>query len=184
MSDALFTISNVIDENAIEDLRHFKTTVGSHDAKVTKGDGGIYKDLRDAKVKEVSHLDFPDVCENILDIVPIHRPNLFKDHHYIGEFNYLMYEVGGHFIKHRDYLNKNNGDPFSNRIFSTITLLDKSDDLEGGDLLVWSREDDQPWKAELEIGETVIFHAMKFHQVTPIIRGTREVLVAWIYLKR
>ena len=184
MTDALYTIASVIDESSIEDLKHFKGTVGSQEAKVTKGGGAVYNDLRKAELKEIKHTDFPDVCNNILDIIEYHRPNLFKDRHYVGEFNYLMYEKGGHFVKHKDYLGNDNQDPYKNRIFSTITLIDKSEDLEGGDLLIWDREENMPSKIELEVGETVIFHSLKFHQVTPIVQGTREALVAWIYLRK
>jgi predicted 2-oxoglutarate/Fe(II)-dependent dioxygenase YbiX len=94
-----------------------------------------------------------------------------------------MYETGGHFIKHRDWIGRD-GDIYNNRIFSTITLINRSDDLEGGNLLIWDREDGNVTQIELDIGETVIFNSRRFHQVTPIIRGTREVLVAWIYLKK
>jgi len=184
LKDVIFTQSSVLTEDMIDDLKYFKDTVGSHEASVVNSkQKGVYKDQRKAKVKEISHTQFPDICDALLDLVVIHNPELFKEKHYVNEFNYLMYETGGHFIKHRDWIGRD-GDIYNNRIFSTITLINRSDDLEGGNLLIWDREDGNVTQIELDIGETVIFNSRRFHQVTPIIRGTREVLVAWIYLKK
>ena len=66
------------------------------------------------------------------------------------------------------------------RRFSTVTLLSKSDDLEGGDLLVYY-ENENYINTSLEVGETVIFYSSTNHKVTPITKGGREVLVGWIY---
>jgi predicted 2-oxoglutarate/Fe(II)-dependent dioxygenase YbiX len=186
LTEALFTQTKTISSASLEDIKYFKDTVGDFEARVTKSGGGVYKDIRKAQVKEIKHTEFPDICEAILDLVPIHRPNLFKSNFEVREFNYLMYEQGGHFVKHKDYLHSNNGDKFANRVYSTITLIDKSNDLEGGDLLIWNENGGGGTctKIELDVGETVIFNSAKFHQVTPIIRGTREALVAWIYLRK
>jgi len=188
LTDALYTIASVLDTNQLEDLKHFKTTVGSKAALVTNGrdgkPGGHYDDLRKAEIKEIRPKEFPDVCESILDMIELHRPHLSRENHLVKEFNYLMYEIGGHFVKHKDWLNRENGDPKRNRLFSTITLIDKSEDLDGGDLYIWPEEPDADGSLiELELGETVIFNSMRMHQVTPIVQGTREALVAWIYLK-
>tara|TARA_R110000822_G_scaffold175029_1_gene314621 strand:- start:1197 stop:1754 length:558 start_codon:yes stop_codon:yes gene_type:complete len=185
LTDALYTQTKVLSDMSLGDLEYFRDTVGEYDAKVTKSGGNVYKDIRNAKIKDISHRDFPDVCQELLEILKIHRPKLITEKHEIREFNYLCYGVGGHFKKHRDYINSNNNNKYSNRVFSTITLINKSSNLEGGDLLIWDdNEEAQASIIELEVGETVIFHSMRFHQVTPIVRGTREVLVSWIYLKK
>lgn len=184
MTDALYTKAKILSDISLDDLRHFSTTVDSEEARVTKQGGGVYHEFRKAKVKLISFMDFPDVCEEILDMIELHRPKLIRNIHEIREFNYLCYDHGGHFIKHKDWLGRENGNQFENRIFSTITLINRSEDLQGGDLYIWEEEKGEPSIIQLDIGETVIFHSMKFHQVTPIVQGTREVLVAWIYLKK
>jgi predicted 2-oxoglutarate/Fe(II)-dependent dioxygenase YbiX len=91
---------------------------------------------------------------------------------------YLKYGISDHFIKHTDAIS----DKKLNRIrrFSTVTMLSKTDDLEGGDLLLFDENDDT-YNANLEVGETVLFYSSTPHQVTPITCGGREVLVSWVY---
>lgn len=97
------------------------------------------------------------------------------------QHNLLIYKEGDFFIKHIDSVPKNfsNFDPqYRERKWSVITLIDKSEDLEGGDLLLY-KNNESPIKIDLKIGETVIFLSKTLHEVTPVIKGTRKALISW-----
>jgi predicted 2-oxoglutarate/Fe(II)-dependent dioxygenase YbiX len=96
----------------------------------------------------------------------------------LKEMEYLKYGPTDHFKKHNDSIH--NKDPRKIRRFSTVTLLSKTEDLEGGNLIIFDKYDSK-LEANLEVGETVLFYSSTFHKVTPITKGGREVLVGWIY---
>ena len=72
------------------------------------------------------------------------------------------------------------GDEDVKRVYTTVTMLDKSDDLEGGNLVVYN-DDGSVVTINLGIGETAIFRSNLVHEATEVIRGTRKVLVAWLF---
>ena len=88
---------------------------------------------------------------------------------------YLKYGISDHFVRHDDVLVSKNP-----RRFSAITMLSKTHDMEGGDLLLFDKND-YKYSAELDVGETVVFYSSTQHQVTPITCGGREVLVSWVF---
>ena len=127
------------------------------------------------KVIQPKH--YPDVCQALLNLVSYWPDPRIKEECIVWEFNYLIYNEGDHFKKHRDRI-KN----APQRIYSTSTLISQSDDFEGGELIIYDKEEN-PINTDLQVGETVFFHSMTEHQVNPVTKGTREVLVAWIYEK-
>ena len=102
-------------------------------------------------------------------------PNNFE----VQEFNYLKYGKGDKFTRHRDQI-VIEGKP--KRIFSTSTIVKTSDDLTGGDFLIWDHSE-MSHRVALQPGETIFFDSTVDHEVTEVTKGNREVLVAWIYYK-
>jgi len=151
------------------------------DAKVTSPNGSILnKESRSTKLKEaIIPSAYPEVCNQLLDMILMWPTRKVKQEFVVDEFNYLIYNEGDHFKRHKDLIDKP-GKP--KRVFTTSTLISQSDDLEGGDLIVFD-EEDNAINTSLEVGETVFFLPTTYHQVTPVTKGTREVLVAWIYEK-
>jgi len=141
---------------------------------------GLYKKSRSSKLKSfIRPEDYPDVCNQLLTLIKKWNPSRLDADYTVLEFNYLIYNKGDHFIRHRDKIRQ--GDhPL--RIYSTSTLISQSEDFEGGELIVFD-EDDNPINTDLQVGETAFFDSMTPHQVNPVTKGTREVLVAWIYKK-
>ena len=183
MQGALYTQSIICNPESLDDLRHHGASgVKEVQALVTSKDQLYQPGVRDAKLLEISHLMYPDICSDLVSLLDMHN-NVISWYYEIREFNYLKYEIGGHFKRHHDWVGSNNNDIYSNRHFTTITLLKKSDDMEGGDLLIWRHPETDPDRIELDVNESVIFDARLLHQVTPLTKGTREVLVAWVYLK-
>lgn len=65
-----------------------------------------------------------------------------------------------------------------NRKISLSVQLSASEDYEGGDLELFF--DSEPYKAERARGTLIVFPSFVLHRVTPVSRGTRWSLVAWI----
>ena len=121
---------------------------------------------------------YPDICNSLLKMINIWDVTLDPDDYKVTQFDYLKYGVDDHFEKHKDQI----GDDKVNRVFSTSTIIEVSDDLEGGDFIMYD-ELDTEIKTSLEVGETIFFRSNRFHKVTPVTKGERSVLVAWIGIK-
>ena len=67
-----------------------------------------------------------------------------------------------------------------NRTFTVITMLDKSDDLKGGYLVI-HHHDDVEEPIDLDIGESILHSSDVPHEVTMVEDGWRKVFVAWFY---
>jgi len=100
--------------------------------------------------------------------------------YYCPETQFLLYEKGDKYAKHVDAIGEN--DP---RAYTIITLIEKSDNLDGGTLKLWKRgSEPNTWQyrsVELEVGETVIFPSTMVHEVEEVKQGTRKVLVVWAH---
>lgn len=109
---------------------------------------------------------FPEVSEAI--------ENFVNDDTKVNQIEILSYQVGGQYKKHRDTFKGRE----EYRVWTTVTMLDKSDDLKGGTLTI---ENCEP--LDLEIGQTVVFNADYLHQADTVEVGYRKVLVCWLGYK-
>lgn len=81
---------------------------------------------------------------------------------------------GGHYRWHQDF----GGGIYSRRKVSVVALLTEPDEFEGGDLVLFT---DGEKKANLQYrGDLVLFPSWVPHCVTPVTRGRRHSLVAWV----
>lgn len=135
---------------------------------------------RSTTLKKINRNDYPEVNSILENMTNIWDGTLNPKDYYVGEYNYLKYGKGDHFTKHIDHIKT--GDNSSGRIFSTSTIIKMSDDLKGGDFVIWDNIN-APHQISLEVGETIFFSSTTPHQINPVIQGEREVLVAWIYKK-
>jgi predicted 2-oxoglutarate/Fe(II)-dependent dioxygenase YbiX len=143
------------------------------------GKGSLDKDTRSTLLKRnIKPKHYPDICNILLKMINIWDVTLDPDDYKVNQFDYLKYGVNDHFIKHKDQI----GDDKVNRVFSTSTIIEVSDDLEGGDFIIYD-ELGTEIKTSLEVGETIFFRSNRFHKVTPVTKGERSVLVAWIGIK-
>lgn len=107
----------------------------------------------------------------------------------LSKLDFIKYEVGHYFQKHRD-----TGDikQINNRALTAIIYLNScskynnsADSFQGGDLILYGTHKDFP-NHGLPIfpktGRLLVFPSELFHEVKPIINGTRYCMVAW-YLK-
>ena len=82
---------------------------------------------------------------------------------------FLEYQVGSYAQKHRDNPDTVEG--------TAVTLLDKSDDIVGGDVVVGQGNNERI--LPLSVGETMYYTAAVDHGVTKVERGSRIVLITW-----
>jgi PKHD-type hydroxylase len=64
------------------------------------------------------------------------------------------------------------------RKLSIVLQLSDPSEYEGGELQILTRK--EPTSMQKKRGLITVFPAWTLHQVTPVIKGTRQTLVAWI----
>lgn len=172
----MYFIDNIISEDTIEDLRYDIANTPPVPASVSSGTTNLnYRST--SLIPAIKPSDYPDVCNSLINMACNADPFVNRHNLEVVEFNLLVYNKGDHFVKHIDTIKVGR-----RRFYSTTTVLYKSTDLEGGDFLIWD-DDNKAKKIDLEVGQTIMFSSTRPHQVTPIERGRREVLVAWIHRK-
>lgn len=176
----LFVKDKIIPNYLFEDILYDLQNVTGHQSLVSERNHVKVVDQKkrnsiSKNLKPSEFLDLNKLLENFCSkLNNRHIPSKII----VKELEYLQYGISGHFNPHNDVIpNKN---PNRVRRFTSVTLLSKTDDLQGGDLLVFD-ENKNAINTMLKVGETVLFYSSTMHQVTPITKGSREVLVAWIY---
>jgi len=79
----------------------------------------------------------------------------------------------GTYVWHQDF-----GSSGISRKLSMVLQLSDPNEYEGGELQILTRK--EPTTMQKKRGLIVAFPAWTLHQVTPVIKGTRQTLVAWI----
>ena len=134
-------------------------------------------DYRTSKQIDFHLLDLPDVVESITNLAfQFDVCDNWEDIKNRETINLLLYEKGGKFGRHSDVVKAKNN---RLRYFSSSILIAKSSDLVGGDLILYS-DDDVPFKVDLEVGEAVLFHSKRYHEVTEVEQGWRLALIVWL----
>ena len=175
-----FMKHQIVDFNSLLDMKEDVDGEIKSAGIYTDGKSKVNKTSRSTKIKPfVKPENYPDICSQLIKLVNKWNPVRLNADFVVDEFNYLIYDEGDHFTRHRDKILVE-GKP--QRVYSTSTLISQSSDFEGGELIVYN-ENDYPINTDLQVGETAFFDSMTPHQVNPVTKGTREVLVAWIYKK-
>ena len=79
----------------------------------------------------------------------------------------------GAYIWHQDF-----GSSGVSRKLSMVLQLSDPEDYQGGELQLLTKK--EPTSIQKKRGLITVFPAWTLHQVTPVIKGTRQTLVAWI----
>lgn len=171
----MFNIITIIDEEHLSELSWLSDSgvlvqssveVGSETSEVT-----VSEENRRTTKFQLHPKMYTDLCESLEEYV--------NDGTVVNQLEILVYNIGDHFAKHVDWHDSIKVDSASKkRIWSTVTLLDKSEDLEGGELNIYRGESKET--VELEVGQTVIFRSEIEHEVLPVKRGYRKTLVTWL----
>ena len=121
----------------------------------------MFKDTRQPIIKN----EYPEFLEafrkRMVDYMSHHNDTQYKIHTERG----WIYAKGAKFEKHHD---RN----FPNREITCLTLVHKSNDLDGGEFVVYDSQD-IGIDSELEVGETIFFDSGSYHEVLPVLKGWR-----------
>ena len=96
----------------------------------------------------------------------------------------LRYGPGGHYLRHRD-VDPTPGSGTEHRLVSVIVWLNSATtastpgDFDGGSLLLYGPGSETVTEVIPTAGTLVAFPAIWSHEVQPVIRGTRDVVVDW-----
>jgi predicted 2-oxoglutarate/Fe(II)-dependent dioxygenase YbiX len=176
--DSLFIKKRITPQVTIDDmvydLQFEKELIsGVYDSK----EGAkVDKTFRSAISKTLNPTHYLDYCNLLTKLANSFSPNHSSNKLVVKELEYLKYGLTDHFKAHTDDIKTGK----KRRRFTTITMLSKTDDMVGGELLAFSNKNNK-YDVDLQVGETVVFYSSTMHQVLPITCGGREVLVGWIY---
>jgi len=91
---------------------------------------------------------------------------------------FAMYRPGEHYAKtHHDRLSDMNN-AYAQRVLSLSVQLSDPDDYDGGELIL--NPDGAERVAGKDLGTMTMFPSFIQHRVSPVTRGTRYALIAWI----
>ena len=123
-----------------------------------------------------NHKEVFDIADTLKEFTEDWHPETINDFWY-SQFEFVRYTPPAQtFEKHQD----DNPDATDhNRFFTSVTMVDKSEDLEGGVLRIWLPSTDTSIDVDLEPFETIVFPAYFWHEATPVFRGRRVIMISW-----
>jgi len=181
MNKTKYFVGRIFDDEQLEYLRnHLNSRLHSlKDSRVT-GKRSLNKDKRDSMFCRMRIHEAPDINYKIINTINEKLDEKITiGTHIVSELEFLHYSEGGKFKKHQDVVSNKEDNP---RVYTTITFLEKSEDLEGGHLRLYeSKESDNYTRFKFNVGDTAIFYAGRYHECTEILQGERKVLVGWVH---
>ena len=150
-----------------------------HSAK-TYG-GHTKKDVRDTTVYRFDNESHPKELERVRKAFESYFEN-----EKLNQCDLLYYGKEQHFGLHRDNDSKDGVSLGGiGRNWSCSTLIYQSEDLQGGDLVVYGPfspivRQTRPRIIKLKVGQSVFFPSHWWHEVTPVTKGERIALVSWL----
>ena len=168
----MYEIVNIVDQDLIDDFlyQYRNNMLQSKPGEVAHG----YSNKMSSSHRVVTRLRAepkmnPEFCE-ILE-------TYIGDGSIVNQLDFLLYREGDFFLPHSDVIKT---DPF--RTWTTVTMLDESDDLEGGSLNLYRDFGTEPeHRIWLKNGETIIFKSDVIHEAAKVEKGYRIVMVAWLH---
>ena len=134
------------------------------------------KTVRDSRICFLTHSDIPDVYRTLTDTINELNDRFFKFDlfGFFEDIQFTEYKApGGHYGKHIDRAFNST----SRKLSVTVQLSDPKT-YEGGNLEIYVG--DKPNILGRDLGMVNVFPSYALHQVTPVTKGTRYSLVAWI----
>jgi PKHD-type hydroxylase len=99
---------------------------------------------------------------------------------YLDEVQYTVYDTGDYYNWHSDLMVETQN-AFHRKLSVTIQLSDDTE-YEGGDFELHCLDEENQLPKEIirKKGSIIIFPSFMVHRVTPVTKGTRKSLVAWV----
>ncbi len=143
------------------------------------GVGSYESEVRTCDHVPFDYLQFPDISLELLELSQELDPDLTDI--MFRQYEFIRYEgnSGQQFKRHQDDIEDGSG---YKRLLTSVTMIEKSDDLRGGILKVWvpcGNNQEREYHIDLDPFETIIFPACYWHEATPVLNGRRVVLISW-----
>lgn len=133
------------------------------------------KKIRDAKIIRVELPELQNRLETLLcNEIQLEGYKLDS----INKFQFIKYEIGGHYDWHTD---SGNDGIYANRFYTIVIQL--NNEYIGGNLL-YKDENSTEVVFEKGIGNLFIFNSNLLHKVTNVTDGDRFTLVSWVNVKK
>ena len=155
-------------------------------------DGRVDPSYRDSEVRFLHPLeDVPGFAEQpwariharIGYYIALANHNAFAlDISFLQHLQFTTYraERAGHFDWHRDVFWIHPHEPMQRKLTAIVQLSDPAD-YEGGDFELDLQADQRPHCERLKKrGTLLVFPSFVYHRVTPVTKGVRHALVAWM----
>ena len=184
MIKKLYVKQKVVPLQSLLDVAEWEAPEQDAGVYNSKDGENINKKVRSTTVKSIPRRTFPEIETAILNLIPVFKRGEDPADYKVREMQYLKYGEGDHFIRHIDYIKDPKKEKESGRVFSTSTIIRVTEDLEGGEFVIWTPEEDYMQVLDLDVGETIFFDSKTTpHQINKVTAGEREVLVCWIHKK-
>ena len=184
MIKKLYVKQKVVPLQSLLDVAEWEASLGPAAVYNSKDGSSVNEKVRSTTVKSIPRRTFPEIETAILNLIPVFRRGEDPADYKVREMQYLKYGEGDHFIRHIDYIKDPKKEKESGRVFSTSTIIRVTEDLEGGEFVIWTPSGDYSQTLNLDVGETIFFDSKTTpHQINKVTAGEREVLVCWIHKK-
>jgi PKHD-type hydroxylase len=156
-----------------------KAKEATHDAQIGLGNGGKVDDQ--VRRSELNWLDKDSECVWVFERLAHIASSLNAEY-----FGFELTGLGealqltnyhearqGMYTWHQDF-----GGPGISRKLSMVLQLSDPKEYEGGELQILNKR--EPTSIPKKRGLITVFPAWTLHQVTPVVKGTRQTLVTWV----
>lgn len=184
MIKKLYVKQKVVPLQSLLDVADWEAPIGPAGVYNSEDGSKVDEKVRSTSVKSIRRGTFPEIENAILNLIPVFKRGENPADYKVREMQYLKYGEGDHFVRHRDHIKNPKRPEESGRVFSTSTIIRVTEDLEGGEFVIWTPEEDYMQTLNLDVGETIFFDSKTTpHQINKVTAGEREVLVCWIHKK-
>lgn len=170
----MYKVEKIIDDQTLQEIiDDFKSGTFPQDIPAVQNNG---KNVNNSKYRKVLRTKtdprlWVDFCSQIESHI--------NDGSKVNQLDLLYYQEGDFFKPHQD-----SGLIYGNRTWTTVTILEYSEDYEGEGLALYE-EDPYVNKVDpiiptLNVGETIVFSSDIFHEARVVKKGSRLVIVAWM----
>ena len=150
--------------------------IGNDEEIRLKQSGYIDEDIRKAQIALIPYKKHKWLENALITTLRDCNANLQFDLDGFMDLQVIKYDVDSFFLPHLDILTINSD---MQRKVTFVIQLSNPDDYVGGDLCVWTKKEED--RMSRKKGSLHAFPSYLLHEVTPILSGTRYVLIGWCF---